>query len=926
MNDHEKHQSPKPVDPNAPNSPTEPSALVLGDETNPLVEILPTDTIAWLSSDDPNKRSPITPYQTIPLTPSTRDTLQPLVQCTAALGQVVEQGFRKAYVLRFSPEVTKQLTSGSATIMQSLAYRDGIRATAINSVTKRVIGHGTLVPIASINPLGAAVAIWQVLCIVTAQHYLSTIQQQLGHIQGEISDIKSWLESSDQAKLTNNFKTLHRIKDILNEQHLKETDIHILAQQVLNIDRESGAILEHSRFLMEQTTDKIERLPKNDMKAAHQVLSEYERFASAYLIAASIRATVAQVWCALPLNHDLPLRNSRELEKDVQAWESLWHNFFREIRAWRENVKPPLTDFLGDTEKQATALGEAIGKSSARLMTRFEQVNTVVTSTTKHIECQIAAESQPLELLVVMDEAGTIQHVARPLTEMELLTNLIEYVREIPGTDEQTTYKLDHTTVYQTLTHGITIRTRSLISGHRVFIADSSGTCVFTKYFPDTPTYRETLWKQLAAIQPASPPPVTSSNRGKEPPQTTQPASTPPSQDAESYCDSGDTHMEHGHYDRAIADYTQAIALDPTNSDIYVLRGQAHTATHNYAQALADYNQAIALSPNDESLYLLRGEVHYENGDYDRAIADFGQLITLAPEEFVGYYNRGRAWLMKDVYDRAIQDNTQAINLDPDCAEAYNNRGIAYVGIEAYDQAIADYTQAISLAPDNVSAYYNRSTVYISIDDYNQAIADLGQVIALDSNYVEAFYLRGLCYLDQSQTDQAIADLKQVIALDPHYAEAFYNQGRAYAFNDDLNQAITHLNQAIALEPNYAEAFYFRGLCHIDQSQTDQAIADFKQVIALDPNYAEVYYQLGRAYGLNEDLNQAITHFDQTIALDPNHAEAFYFRGLCYVDKRRTEKASADFQKVLELSNDPDLRQEAEDELQTLKKKRGKKG
>ena len=52
-----------------------------------------------------------------------------------------------------------------------------------------------------------------------------------------------------------------------------------------------------------------------------------------------------------------------------------------------------------------------------------------------------------------------------------------------------------------------------------------------------------------------------------------------------------------GDLDQAIADYTQAIALDPKYAVAYNNRGIAYCDKGDLDQAIADYTQAIALDP-----------------------------------------------------------------------------------------------------------------------------------------------------------------------------------------------------------------------------------------------------------------------------------------------------------------------------------------
>ncbi len=62
---------------------------------------------------------------------------------------------------------------------------------------------------------------------------------------------------------------------------------------------------------------------------------------------------------------------------------------------------------------------------------------------------------------------------------------------------------------------------------------------------------------------------------------------------AEAYYNRGNTHATLNEYDRAIADYTQAISIEPKLVEAYNKRGLAYHSIGLYEEALADYTQAI---------------------------------------------------------------------------------------------------------------------------------------------------------------------------------------------------------------------------------------------------------------------------------------------------------------------------------------------
>jgi lipoprotein NlpI len=165
------------------------------------------------------------------------------------------------------------------------------------------------------------------------------------------------------------------------------------------------------------------------------------------------------------------------------------------------------------------------------------------------------------------------------------------------------------------------------------------------------------------------------------------------------YVSRGNRYARAGDYDRAIADYTKAIHLDPKLDYTFWRRGLAHTRKKEHERAIADYSQAIRLNPNRAPAYVGRGYAYHSKGDYDRAIADYDEAIRISPHYTVAYHDRGFAHFAKGEHDRAIADYTEAIRLDEQYASSYRNRGVAYLYSGSRAEARADLEMATQLMP-----------------------------------------------------------------------------------------------------------------------------------------------------------------------------------------------------------------------------------
>jgi tetratricopeptide (TPR) repeat protein len=104
---------------------------------------------------------------------------------------------------------------------------------------------------------------------------------------------------------------------------------------------------------------------------------------------------------------------------------------------------------------------------------------------------------------------------------------------------------------------------------------------------------------------------------------------------------------------------------DTASSHDFAASGRSHYANCQFDRAIADFDQAIALDPQNAEAYNARGLAYYAIADLRRAIADFDEALSLNPEIADAYYNRGSAFCDRGQHERAIADFNRALAIDP---------------------------------------------------------------------------------------------------------------------------------------------------------------------------------------------------------------------------------------------------------------------
>jgi tetratricopeptide (TPR) repeat protein len=130
------------------------------------------------------------------------------------------------------------------------------------------------------------------------------------------------------------------------------------------------------------------------------------------------------------------------------------------------------------------------------------------------------------------------------------------------------------------------------------------------------------------------------------------------------YLNHGLGNVRRGLTNRAIEDFNQAIAIDPTFNPGYVDRGTAYLALFDYAHALQDLDHADQVKPDDAVILVNRCRARGEWGqELDKARADCDRALALNPSQlgFTVYMTRALVRYRQGDNDGAVADATAGL-------------------------------------------------------------------------------------------------------------------------------------------------------------------------------------------------------------------------------------------------------------------------
>ena len=232
-------------------------------------------------------------------------------------------------------------------------------------------------------------------------------------------------------------------------------------------------------------------------------------------------------------------------------------------------------------------------------------------------------------------------------------------------------------------------------------------------------------------------------------------------------------------YDTALQNVRQAIAIDPL--PIYIqMEGDILFAQQDYAGALAAYEKVNASNMASPATFFSAAKTkELAKGDPKEVVALMDSCIARCPQpitaDFAPYLleraqmnmNAGQprnAMLDYDAYHTAVKGEVNDV--------FYYYREQAALKARQFQRALDDIVKAIEMNPTDLTYQAEHAVVNLRVGRYEEAIQILDNILKADPKYAEAYRLLGLCQIQLKKTDEACGNFKKAKDLgDPNVDE-----------------------------------------------------------------------------------------------------------------------------------------------------------
>lgn len=318
------------------------------------------------------------------------------------------------------------------------------------------------------------------------------------------------------------------------------------------------------------------------------------------------------------------------------------------------------------------------------------------------------------------------------------------------------------------------------------------------------------------------------------------------------YCCRGDCYHRDNDLEKAIADYSYAIKIEPRFHYAFGRRGYAYRDQQHLTKAIADFDKAIELTPKSPVAYADRSHYFCSIGEFEKARRDAQKAIDLNPKLVDGYACRADANRGLNHMAEALADCEMGLKRDSKSVVLFQIRGNIAFDERRFEAAAEDFTRAIDLAHRPAYHYLDRAAARRELKKYDLALEDCNKAIELEPKNVAGYFSRAWVYSEQKLPDLALKDYGRIIELEPKNSEAFSARGQIYIEKGQDRKALADANKAIECNPKNGLGYNVRGNAHIGLNEYDMAVDDYTKAIELLPNDPVIYRNRAEAYQLRD--------------------------------------------------------------------------
>ncbi|NQY66887.1 MAG: tetratricopeptide repeat protein [Flavobacteriales bacterium] len=335
--------------------------------------------------------------------------------------------------------------------------------------------------------------------------------------------------------------------------------------------------------------------------------------------------------------------------------------------------------------------------------------------------------------------------------------------------------------------------------------------------------------------------------------------------------------LSDGKTDEAIESLIQIEVLEPTNSEMYLLKGIINSRKKYHQDAIECYKMAIINqeSPMDEP-YLALAEEYKLLEDFNSAKECLEKAYEIDEDNLDTIQDLAYCYDHLGNFKKSILLYHLILDEEPYSFVNWFNLGLSYFNSEEVKKSIDAFDFAIVIKDDFAGAYYSKACSLAYLQKHEEAIENYLETFKYETPEPITYYALGESYEQLDDLKNAFSYYKKCTDLDPFFSDAWIGMSATFdESNKDIN-GVEFILKAIEIEPDNSEYWHLYAEVNSKLNQFNKALNAFRQALKLDPNNGNLWIHYANFLSENDKHREAIIVLHKAIELEPENASFYY--------------------------------------------------
>ena len=326
----------------------------------------------------------------------------------------------------------------------------------------------------------------------------------------------------------------------------------------------------------------------------------------------------------------------------------------------------------------------------------------------------------------------------------------------------------------------------------------------------------------------------------------------------------------------------QAHLMECRDSEAYLLRAEIFREMGDHEVALADYREALDLDPRYTAAATGIGWVQLERGETGAALESFRGAASRDADSAEALAGQGAALYRRGETDAARDLLEAATRKDSTCGPAHEWLGTLQLEAGEAQAALDSFVNAKRINRNSWRALAGLGAAYLVQDKYDEAERQLRNALLLEPEAEEALVDLAILLLRTDRPADALTQLDSPSLPDSGRIDAL--RGAALNAEGRTADAIAALQSAQEQDEMGAEEHTLLGILHHQQGDSVGALSQYRAALAIDDDLFVPHLNLGLLQFELGEYEQAETHFTAAYLIDTEAPLPHFWLGLIYMD------------------------------------------